>query len=72
MTDFTIILGNQTLQAEQTDDNNFIVHIADKPQHIYVKQDNEGANHWFDARANNETPQTIELGKAIEAYLVNV
>ena len=72
MNDFTITIGNQTAQVEQKDDKNFVAHVGGKLQHLYIKQDNEGSNHWFDAGTNNETAQTIELGKAIEAHLANV
>jgi hypothetical protein len=71
MTQFTITIGNQPAMAEQTDKTSFVVRVADKALHLYIKQDNEGANHWLDASTNSETQETKEAGSAIEAYMVN-
>ncbi len=70
MRNFTITTGGRQLAIEQKDEQNFIVNNSGRTSHLYLQQDNEGANHWFED-GDKETPQSIETGKAIEAYLAN-
>lgn len=66
---FRIDHDNNTIQVEQQDSRLFVVKLEDRTIRLVQKQDNEGANHWFEEGSDNETPETKALGNAIDTYL---
>lgn len=36
---------------------------------LLLKQDNEGANHWFEEGTDNETDEARAIGAAIDNYM---
>lgn len=69
MSTFHIQLHGHEIGVTRQDENIFIVRLPEKTIHLLRKQDNEGANHWFEEGKDNETTQTSELGAAIESWL---
>jgi hypothetical protein len=69
MSTFQIQLNNSEIGVTRQDENVFIVRLPEKTIHLLKRQDNEGANHWFEEGKDNETTQTSELGAAIESWL---
>ncbi len=74
---FEITYNNQSVEVEEksSDQKNnklFIVHLSQKESlELLLKQDNEGANHWFDSKTDQSTELTKQLGESIDAYLKN-
>ncbi|HVX50476.1 MAG TPA: hypothetical protein VHB48_09965 [Chitinophagaceae bacterium] len=68
MESFIIMLGNRQINAVKTGAACFKVYMHDRVVEVMLKEDNEGANHWFDMAIDSETTESRELGKAIEAY----
>lgn len=69
MSTFQIQLQNHEIGVTRQDENTFIVRLPEKTIHLLRRQDNEGANHWFEEGKDNETTATSELGAAIESWL---
>lgn len=69
MSTFQIQLHSHEIGVNRQDENIFIVRLPEKTIHLRKRQDNEGANHWFEEGKDNETAQTSELGAAIESWL---
>lgn len=69
MSTFQIQLNNHEIGVTRQDENVFIVRLPEKTVHLLRKQDNEGANHWFEEGKDNETSQTSEIGAAIDSWL---
>ncbi|TWV94369.1 hypothetical protein [Chitinophaga pinensis] len=69
MNTFTIDHKNSPLTIEQADKHRFKVALPGRTLVLFLKQDNEGANHWFEDGTDNETPETKEIGIAIDNYL---
>jgi hypothetical protein len=70
MNTFQIQLQNHDIGVTRQDENTFIVRLPEKTIHLLKREDNEGANHWFEEGKDNETEQTSELGAAIENWLI--
>lgn len=70
MTTFDINYDNRTVTVEQLGKEHYKVLLPVKTLHLTLKQDNEGANHWFEDDTDNETPVTKALGEAIELHLM--
>jgi len=70
MNTFKIDYNNDTVLVEQESPANFTVHLVGGDVKLVLKQDNEGANHWFKAGTDNATEETIAIGVAIDAYLL--
>ncbi|ASZ11834.1 hypothetical protein KTO58_15710 [Chitinophaga pendula] len=66
---FHIDYNNTTVKVEHASKDRFVIHLPGKRTEIILKQDNEGANHWFEDGSDNETPESHQLGVAIETYL---
>ena len=71
MEEFSINIGGRSVQVEKNDDKNFTLHSNDGDKHLRLKEDNDGANRWFEGSSDSETAESIEAGKAIEAYIAN-
>lgn len=71
MSEFQVNVGGHEIGVTQSDEHTFIVRLPDKTIHLVRKQDNEGANHWFEEGKDNETPQLSDLGTAIEKHLLS-
>ncbi|UYQ95346.1 hypothetical protein MKQ68_09575 [Chitinophaga horti] len=69
MSQFTISQHNETISVTQEAKDSFIVEMPDKTLYLIVRQDNEGANHWFEEGSDNETEETKSIGIAIETAL---
>jgi hypothetical protein len=67
---FKIDYNNDTVWVEQQDQTHFTVHLVGGDLVLELKEDNEGANHWFQAGTDNATVETDELGVAIDAYMI--
>lgn len=68
---FQILVAGNNVKVEQESEDSFIVELPGGTIFLIRKQDNEGAYHWFEEGADNETDFTIELGIAIENQLMN-
>ncbi|RXK81788.1 hypothetical protein [Filimonas effusa] len=69
MNTFSISWQNQTIEVTQQDKKHFSVKLPQQTLQLELRQDNEGANHWFEAGTDNATETSAELGVAIEAAL---
>lgn len=69
MNTFKIDHNNDTVLVEQKDKTHFTVHLVGGDITVILKQDNEGANHWFKEGTDNETEETSAIGVAIDSYL---
>ncbi|MGX5816554.1 hypothetical protein ACWKWU_00065 [Chitinophaga lutea] len=68
MSTFTIRYAGKDIRVEQDSDNSFIVNLPDGLLFLIRKQDNEGASHWFEEGADNETDIVREIGITIESH----
>ncbi len=71
MENFSVNIGGRSVQVAKDDEKNFTLHSRDGDKHLRLKEDNDGANHWFEGSNDHETADSIEAGKAIEAYIAN-
>lgn len=69
MDTFHIAYNNTNVKVEQESKDRFAIHLPGKRTVIVLKQDNEGANHWFEDGSDNETHESRQLGVAIEVHL---
>ncbi len=69
MSSFHIQLDQHEIGVTRQDENIFIVRLPEKTIHLEKRQDNEGANHWFEEGKDNETTQTAAIGLAIDTWL---
>lgn len=69
MQTFNIQYHSKEAKVEQQEETLFIVQLPGKTIRLLMRQDNEGANHWFEENQDNETAETKEIGQAIESYL---
>lgn len=70
MNTFKIDYNNDTVLVEQQDPTHFTVHLVGGDIQLELKEDNEGANHWFKAGTDNATEETSAIGVAIDTYLL--
>ncbi|RFS20197.1 hypothetical protein DVR12_21005 [Chitinophaga silvatica] len=71
MSQFTIDIDGNEIEVLQLETNTFRVRLPEKTIHLIKKEDDEGASHWFEEGKDNETPQLIEIGTAIETWLLS-
>lgn len=69
MRTFHISYHQHDVKVEQQDEELFTVHLPNLTMRLQLRQDNEGANHWFEENRDNETAETQGIGQAIETYL---
>lgn len=69
MDSFNIQLNNHETGVTRRDEDVFIVRLPEKTIYLEKRQDNEGANHWFEQGKDNETTLTANIGAAIETWL---
>lgn len=69
MNTFSIPYQGETLEVTQQSKHLFSVNLPDKKLELELKQDNEGANHWFEAGTDNATETSRNIGVAIETAL---
>ncbi|MEO7394476.1 MAG: hypothetical protein ABIU11_05990 [Chitinophagaceae bacterium] len=62
--------GDTGWVIENKDERKYLVHFKDKEAILFVKEDNEGANHWFENDADRETDFSKEIGLQIEKNYV--
>ena len=70
MNEFKIRVNGNEIGVVQLGEDTFRVRLPEKTIHLLRKEDDEGANHWFEEGMDNETSQLSELGTAIESYLL--
>ncbi|MBA3649579.1 MAG: hypothetical protein H0W62_13720 [Chitinophagales bacterium] len=61
------------IDLEQSTEKNgkiFKIHLPEGEIQIQQKEDNEGADHWFDLKTNQSTDQIKKIGASITAYLL--
>lgn len=66
MNTFHIRYRSHDIPVSLEEDNLFLVSLPWKDLYLVRKEDNEGALHWFEEGADNETLETKEIGTAIE------
>ncbi|WP_295128942.1 hypothetical protein [uncultured Chitinophaga sp.] len=69
MSQLTITHHNASIPVTQESKDSFIVELPERTIYLIVRQDNEGANHWFEEGSDNETEETKSIGIAIETAL---
>ena len=69
MNTFKIDYNNDTVLVEQTDNTHFTVHLVGGDLKLKLKQDNEGASHWFEEGTDHETDETSSIGVEIDTWL---
>lgn len=69
MSTFSVKRQDQSIEVNQQGKDRFTVQLPGKTLELLLKQDNEGANHWFEAGTDNETEESKEIGVAIETHL---
>ncbi|RBL89562.1 hypothetical protein [Chitinophaga flava] len=69
MSTFHIDYHGQLVPVSQESANTFLVALPNRPIMLVRKQDSDGADIWFEKDTDNETPETAELGTAIETKL---
>ncbi|KAA2242593.1 hypothetical protein F0L74_08640 [Chitinophaga agrisoli] len=71
MNTFQIQYQQQDLQVTEQENDHFTVDLPEGKIYLLLKQDNEGANHWFEDGKDKETEKSKAVGLAIERYLNN-
>ncbi|MBO9152071.1 hypothetical protein ACFOTA_07625 [Chitinophaga sp. GCM10012297] len=66
MNTFQISYSNMNVPVYREEEDLFVVTLPGKTLYLLRKEDNEGASHWFEEGSDNETPETKEIGIAIE------
>lgn len=69
MSTFHITYHGQQIAVSQESPDIFLVALPEKKIQLQRKEDNEGADHWFEQGSDNETEETAALGTAIEVVL---
>ncbi|MBC9914899.1 hypothetical protein [Chitinophaga varians] len=69
MSTFHIDYHGQLVAVSQESADCFLVSLPNKAMQLVRKQDSDGADIWFEKDTDNETPETAELGAAIEVVL---
>jgi hypothetical protein len=69
MITFTIDHNNEQITVIQSSQCHFKVERPGGKILLLLKQDNEGADHWFEDGTDNETPETKAIGAAIDNYM---
>ncbi|SHN16720.1 hypothetical protein [Chitinophaga sp. CF418] len=69
MNAFTIDHNNSQITVTPLGKCLFKVEIPGKKLLLLLKQDNEGADHWFEDGTDNETTETRAIGTAIDNYM---
>lgn len=69
MRTFHIQYHELDLEVTEERENHFAVDMPERQLHLLLKQDNEGANHWFEDGTDKETGESRAVGLAIERYL---
>ena len=60
----------QPLPADKHSNAYYVANLPGESVRIEYTEDDEGAGHWLDAKTNNETEISIEMGQLIELYLM--
>ncbi|CAL1519327.1 hypothetical protein [Chitinophaga sp. MM2321] len=69
MHDFHINYNNRQITVTPQGPDSFLVRLPDRNIELELREDNEGADHWFEKGSDNETAETAALGVAIEMVL---
>lgn len=71
MNTFHITHNNHNIPVYREEEDLYVVTLPGKTLYLLRKEDNEGATHWFEEGADNETPETKEIGLAIEQAVMS-
>jgi hypothetical protein len=71
MNTFQITYSNMNVPVYREEEDLYVVTLPGKTLYLLRKEDNEGASHWFEEGADNETPETLEIGIAIERAVMS-
>ncbi|MEC5144976.1 hypothetical protein [Chitinophaga sp. 212800010-3] len=69
MSTFNILLNDYEIGITRQDENVFIVRLPEKIIRLQRREDNEGADYWFEEGADNTTKLTEAIGEVIERWL---
>ena len=69
MRTFRIRYYELDLEVREEKEHCFSVDLPERKLCLLLKQDNEGANHWFEDGTDKETGESQSVGLAIERYL---
>jgi hypothetical protein len=69
MNPFQILWSGGKAAVQQTDNTHFTVHLPERILYLEVRQDNEGANVWFEQGTDNADETVKELGLSIETAI---
>lgn len=69
MSTFHINYHGQLIAVSQESADNFLVALPNRTMRLVRKQDSDGADYWFEKGTDNETPETAELGAAIDVVM---
>lgn len=70
MQTFSIRYNNSDIPVTKQGKGHYTVQLPGRDMQLLVKQDNEGAEHWFEEGTDNETEESKAFGIAIETYLM--
>jgi hypothetical protein len=75
MNTFSINYGDREIRIDQlpSDQHGNVYYVAHMPAEnvrLEYTEDDEGAGHWIDEKANHETEVSTEIGRLIELYII--
>jgi len=68
---FEVTYKGNAIKIEREDQQHFVAHVDGKALKLHVKQDNEGANQWFESDTEKATDAANEIGSSIDTYLAD-
>lgn len=68
---FEVSYNGKQVKVTREDHNHFVAHVDGKELKLHMKQDNEGANQWFESDTEKATDEVNEIGSSIDTYLAD-
>lgn len=68
---FEINYNGKQVKIVREDHNHFVAQLDGKQLKLHMKQDNEGANQWFESDTEKATDEANEIGSSIDTYLAD-
>jgi hypothetical protein len=70
---FSIVYHNKDINVDGHEGGKeFSVHLPGNDLHLLLKEDDEGATHWFEKGTDNETGASKEIGILIEKEISGI
>ena len=66
---FEINYNGKPVKISREDHNHFVANVDGRQLKLHMKQDNEGANQWFESDTEKATDVASEIGSSIDTYL---